>query len=55
MKKLMSMILGLSMALGTVAMFAQDNVTKKESTKKAKSTKAKSTKAKSTKAPKKAA
>ena len=50
MKKLMTMLLGMSLALGSVAMFAQDTKKAPAKTSKAKATKAKATKAKSTKA-----
>ena len=50
MKKIMSLMLGLSLLSGTAALFAQEKMTTKST--KSKSTKPKATKAKSTKAKK---
>jgi Flp pilus assembly protein TadD len=50
MKKLITMMLGLSMVLGTATMFGADTATKKASTKKSATKAPKPTKAKATKA-----
>ncbi len=52
MKKLMTMMLGLSLVMGSVAVFAQTSTSTKSSKKSTKTKAAKSTKAKSTKAAK---